>query len=111
MTRKEAIEYIQEILGGGNHWLPYSDPAYYEALRIAISALQPWHKLSEEKPPEEGIYWVFIPNWYPEKDRVVKDKWHKPKYRSEMIFCSDAVTHWRLVEHPEDDNDWFPRGG
>jgi hypothetical protein len=99
MTKKELIENLTEI----RECLPiiegYFDK-WVETLGLIISALRPWHRLSEEKPPEEGWYWT-IEIAFIDAHKYGKSKWHTSS--KPLGFTRNTVTHWAHIVPLEDE--------
>lgn len=96
MTNKEAIERLQRID------FERSNVRDRLAIHMAIAAMRPWKRLSEETPTEPGRYWVY------RKDPAWGDYYHLCGNWNGVSFFAhgfplEDITNWQKTQDPEDD--------
>jgi hypothetical protein len=102
MTNKEAIHYLMKMVGLADD-LGCCGPKSREAVEKIVATLQPWKKLSEEKPlgvekeylvrEEVGGLDKFSTDLWSNKYAALSDDW---------CFSIYGITHWRAIEGPEE---------
>jgi|GEM_PF-4350886 len=111
MTKKEAIKGLREIdRFFGDIGAHKNHPEFAHVLDFAIAALNPWRKLSEEKPPKKGGYpvWREGPSWDGQGEYAFWSNgyWDGDCFSvideedGDIVGVSD-VTHWAHLESPE----------
>lgn len=95
MTKKEAIERLKLLIE------LTSNEKFSEALAMAIEALNPWKKLSEEKPKKNGWYWVYDTSRFRDSN-VCQAHWSGDHFWRNMIEPS-SITHWCEISGPEEE--------
>lgn len=101
MTRKEAINRLH-LLDSLTDNEKFSEP-----IRMAIEALNPWKRLSEEKPEKEGIYaawYAHHPDWgWVEGHWSEEDQYFGTIRIDGNIYIDEKVTHWCELMGPEEE--------
>jgi len=110
MTNKEAILMLKQELEGELVVLASMRANYGEdidnsraqALSKAISALNPWHRLSEETPPKVGLYRTYDENADRDCVRFQDHLWDGSDFMGDHTVHSP--THWKHRVGPEEED-------
>jgi hypothetical protein len=60
-----------------------------------------WHKLSDEKPPKDGWYHVYTPDYPEDFQRYDIALWLGVQQRFASLDHDDFPSHWAELEPPE----------